>query len=157
MSIRPVKGVCSKTRQAEKLVNFPVAKPKPLEVEICSLNQKTAFPPPEKHIIFLEWYVKSDSFREFLTVPWAEESETISLCVCVCVCVCVRVCVCVCVCVCVVFLTLRAYYTSPSWLSLVRPYLTRERGGCDVTLSSAYRVFSLLFWRSSSMRVKGLV
>ena len=45
-------------------------------------------------------------------------------------------------CVCVVFHTLSADYTSSSWHLFVRPYLTWGRGGCDVTLSSAYRVFT---------------
>ena len=46
--------------------------------------RKIAVPPPEKHIIFLGWYVKSGSFGKFLTIQRAKESEATSMCVCAC-------------------------------------------------------------------------
>ena len=51
MPVRPVKGVYFNARKTENLINFPRAKPKPLEIKMCLLNQKIAVPPPEKHFL----------------------------------------------------------------------------------------------------------
>ena len=85
--------------------------------------------------------MKSDSFGKFLTVGCAKESETTSMCVCV------------------IFHTLHAYYTTPSWLLLVRPSPTWGWGRCDTMLLSAYRVISpsfpkiiyLSFWHTCDL------
>ena len=74
-------GVYFKARKTENLVNFPRAKPKTLEIEICLLCQKIAVPPPWK-LVFLEWYLKSDNFWKFLAIQSTKESETTSVCMC---------------------------------------------------------------------------
>ena len=72
----------SRTEKNRKLSKFPESKIQTTGDRNVFIEPKKLLFRPLKNIIFLPWYVKSDSFQEFLTIWWARESETICVCVC---------------------------------------------------------------------------